>query len=162
MKRVALVILSILMGVGVYAQNDNPQRREFSQEENSQRREFSPEDYWKTLEEFVTREAGLNASEAEGFYPLLKEMRGEQRKNNAKAWEINRSVNDGTTDAEYGTKVKQLLEIEVQNKQIEETYYKKFHEVMSWEKVFKVRRALYRFDREALNRFRPPHRGQRQ
>jgi len=147
MKRISLIVLSILMSVGAFAQNEGPQRRE-----------FNPEEYWKSLEEFVTREAGLTEEEAAGVFPLIKEMRGEQRKNGRRAMEIIRSVNDGTTDAEYGTKVKQLLEIDVQNKQIEETYFKKFHEVLSWEKVFKVRHALYNFDREALNKFRPPHR----
>ena len=150
MKRIGLLFLSIMISVCAIAQNDSPQRRE-----------FNPEEYWKILQDFVTREAQLTDAEAEGFYPLLREMRNEQRKNNKKAMDIIRSVNEGTTDAEYGTKVKQLLEIDVQNKQIEENYYKKFHEVMSWEKVFKVRHALYKFDREALNRFRPPHRGQR-
>ena len=148
MKRISLIVLSILMSVSAFAQNDGPQRRE-----------FNPEEYWNTLEEFVSREAGLTDAETAGLIPLIKEMRGEQRKNGRKAMEIIRSVNDGTTDAEYGTKVKQLLGIDVQNKQIEETYFKKFHDVLSWEKVFKVRHALYNFDREALNKFRPPRRG---
>ena len=48
------------------------------------------------------------------------------------------------------------------NNDIVEGYYKKFHSVMSWKKVFSVRNALYRFNREALNRFRPHYRGQGQ
>ena len=150
MKRIGLLFLSIMISVCAIAQNDSPQRRD-----------FNPEEYWKNLQEVVTREAQLTEAEAEGFIPMLKEMMGEQRKNTGKQMEILRSVNEGTTEAEYGTKVKQLIELDVQNKQIEETYYKKFHTVMSWEKVFRVRGALYRFNREALNRYRPHHRGQR-
>ncbi len=150
MRRIYLIILTLLMNFSAFAQNDLPQRKE-----------FSPEEYWNNLQEYVTHEAQLTETESTNFFPMLKEMMGEQRKNNGKTMEILRSVNDGTTESEYGTKVKQLLELDVQNKQIEETYYKKFHTVMSWEKVFRVRGALYKFNREALNRFRPHHRGQR-
>jgi len=149
MKRLGLFLLTILVNLSVFAQNDNPQRMD-----------FSPEEYWKNLQEAVTKDAQLTDSEVEAFFPLLKEMMGEQRKNNSKSMEILRSVNQGTTEAEYGTKVKQLLELDVQNRQIEENYYKKFHTVLSWEKVFRVRGALWRFNREALNRYRPHHRGQ--
>lgn len=151
MKRILTSLLAICITACVYAQ-----------ENVQQRRDFSPEEYWKILKEFVNREAQLTESEAEGFYPLLQEMMEEQRKNGGKTFEIYRSCNEGTTEAEYEVKVKQLLEIEVQNRQIEETYYKKFHSVMSWKKVFSVRNALYRFNREALNRFRPHYRGQGQ
>ena len=148
MKRILTVILSFAITLVASAQ------------ENQQRKDFSPEEYWKILQEFVTREAQLTEAEAEGFYPLLKEMMEEQSKNGRKTFEVYRSCNEGTTEAEYEVKVKQLLEIEVENRQIEENYYKKFHSVMSWKKVFKVRNALYRFNREALNRFRPRYRGQ--
>ena len=148
MKRILTLIFSLAITLMASAQ------------ENIQRREFSPEEYWKILEEFVNKEAHLTEAEAEGFYPLLKEMMEEQSKNGRKTFEVYRSCNEGTTEAEYEVKVKQLLEIEIQNRQIEENYYKKFHNVMSWKKVFEVRNALYRFNREALNRFRPRHRGQ--
>ncbi len=144
MKRIFINILIFCVSIVAVAQGNHPQRRD-----------FSPEEYWKGLKDFVTFEAGLSTEEADGFIPMLKEMMEEQHKNNRKSFDIIRSCNEGTTESEYGTAVKQLLEIEVENRRIEETYYKKFHTVMSWEKVFKVRHALYKFNREALNRFNP-------
>lgn len=144
MKRLFVNILICCFSVAAMAQGNHPQRRD-----------FSPEEYWNGLRDFVTREASLTTEEADGFIPMLKEMMEEQHKNNRRSFELIRSCNEGTTESEYGTAVKQLLEIEVDNKRIEETYYKKFHTVMSWEKVFKVRHALYKFNREALNRFNP-------
>lgn len=144
MKRIFINILLLCICMAAMAQGNHPQRRD-----------FSPEEYWKNLKEFVTKEAGLTNEEADGFIPLMKEMMDEQHKNNRKSFEITRSCNEGTTESEYGTAVKQLLELDVENRRIEETYYKKFHTVMSWEKVFKVRTALYKFNREALNRFNP-------
>ncbi len=148
MKRIFINILMLCFSLASIAQGNHPQRRD-----------FSPEEYWKNLKEFVTQEAGLTSEEADGFIPMLKEMMDEQHKNNRKSFDIIRSCNEGTTESEYGTAVKQLLELDVENRRIEETYYKKFHTVMSWEKVFKVRHALYKFSREALNRFNPRRRG---
>ena len=160
MKRIFINIVIFCVSIVAMAQGNNPQ------EHRPQRRDFSPEEYWKNLKDFVTFEAGLTSEEAEEFIPLLKEMMEEQHKNSRKSFEIIRSCNEGTTESEYGTAVKQLLELEVESRRIEETYYKKFHTIMSWQKVFNVRRALYNFNREALNRFNPrrggghgPHRG---
>ncbi|MBR1465182.1 MAG: hypothetical protein IJ607_02355 [Bacteroidaceae bacterium] len=150
MKRILINILLLCVSMAAIAQGNHPQRRD-----------FSPEEYWKNLKEFVAREAGLTTEEADGFIPLMKEMMDEQHKNNRKSFDIIRSCGEGTTESEYGTAVKQLLELDVENRRIEETYYKKFHTVMSWEKVFKVRAALYKFNREALNRFNPRRGGGR-
>ena len=111
--------------------------------------------FWVTFD----KEDARSLLEGEKIYPMLKQMMGEQHKNNARTMEILRSCNESTSDAEYGTAIKQLLEIEVENKRIEETYYKKFHDVLSWQKIFEVRKALYKWNREALNRFTPRRSG---
>lgn len=151
MKRILINILLCCVSTVAMAQGGfNPQN--WGQQP---RRDFSPEEYWRVLQDFVTHEAHLTNEEAEKFYPMLKEMMEEQHKNSRKSFEVYRSCNEGTTESEYGTAVKKLLELEVENRRIEETYYKKFHTVMSWEKVFNVRRALRHWNREALNRFNP-------
>lgn len=131
--------------------------------QRSQRRDFSPEEYWKNLQEYVTREAKLTDEEAAKFYPMLKEMTEAQRKNSGKSMWILHSFygKENVSDEEYGKALDQLLQLEVENRQIEQNYYKKFHEVMSWEKVFNVRGALSQFYREALNRFNPRRGGGR-
>lgn len=144
MKRFVTAILLLGFLTVTHAQDHRPPRRD-----------FSPEEYWENLKTFVTKEASLTDDEAAVFYPMLKELMDEQHKNRRRSFEISRSCNEYTTDEEYGTAVEKLLEIDVDNKRLEETYYKKFHTVMSWEKVFKVRRALARYNREALNRFNP-------
>ena len=112
-----------------------------------QQREFSPEEYWKNLQEFVTREACLSETEAAGEA---------QRKNNFRSKEVFKNLRDKElSESEYGDAVKLLCNIEVENKRIEEEYYTRFHEVMSWEKVLKVRHALFRYNREALRHFNP-------
>ena len=157
MKRIAFSFMLLCMSLTGLAQDVQGQQGQ--QGQHTQRRDFSPEAFWKMLQEYVNHEAGLSQEEGEKIYPMLKQMMGEQHKNNARTMEILRSCNESTSDAEYGTAIKQLLEIEVENKRIEETYYKKFHDVLSWQKIFEVRKALYKWNREALNRFTPRRRG---
>lgn len=157
MKKILFSIIMMGMAMAMTAQeqgNGTPR---------PQRREFSPEEYWKNLQEYVTREAKLTDEEAAKFYPLLKEMTEEQRKNNGKSMWILHSFHgkENVTDAQYGEALENLLQLEVENRQIEQNYYRKFHEVMSWEKVFMVRGALSQFYREALNRFNPRRGGGR-
>ena len=157
MKKLFFSICLLTMAVAMSAQEQG------NGGQRPQRRDFSPEEYWKNLQEYVTREAKLTDEEASKFYPLLKEMTEEQRKNNGKSMWLLHSFRDkeNITDAQYGEALEKQLQLEVENRQIEQTYYKKFHEVMSWEKVFNVRRALSQFYREALNRFNPRRGGGR-
>ena len=63
--------------------------------------------------------------------------------------------NANLSEAEYENIVTKLASIEVESKKVEQTYYKKFHTVLPWKKVFAVRMALSRFQMEALNHFQP-------
>lgn len=121
------------------------------------RREFSPELYMKALNEFVAREAKLTEAESAKFFPILNEMFakqhqivGQQRELMMKSWK-----NTNQNEDEYENLVTKLTALEVESKKVEQTYYKKFHSVLSWKKIFAVRIALQRFQVEALNRFQP-------
>lgn len=127
------------------------------------RREFSPELYIKSMNDFVIREAKLTEAEAVKFIPLLNEMfhkqhqiTKEQRELGMKTWK-----NQNLSEAEYESIVTKLASLDVESKKLEQTYYKKFHTVLPWKKVFAVRIALSRFQMEALNRFQPGNRGNR-
>lgn len=123
------------------------------------RRTFSPEAYKQRLEEFVTREACLTPEEAQKFYPMLHEMMELQRKNNDNARLLMKNFKESMTEAEYAEIIEKSLEYEVENKKIEQKYYKKFHSVLSWKKLFSVRNALFKFNMEALRRFSPHPQG---
>lgn len=166
MRVILIFLVSLFISTNIVAQDqpDNPNthgnRRERFEHRNGggspQQNEFSPEEYWKNLQDFVTREACLSDTEAAGFYPLLSEMLEAQRKNNFRTKEVYKNLHDKElSESEYGDAVKLLCNIEVENKRIEEEYYTRFHEVMSWEKVLKVRHALFRYNREALRHFNP-------
>jgi hypothetical protein len=59
------------------------------------------------------------------------------------------------TEAEFEQIVKKTTELQVENRKTEQTYYKKFAKVLTWEKIYKVRMALTKFNMYALRSFSP-------
>ncbi|MBR1668660.1 MAG: hypothetical protein IJ693_10345 [Bacteroidaceae bacterium] len=152
MKRIITFMTILLVCVCLQAQNPGGAGKN-----QNARKEFSPELYMKTLNDFVTREAKLTEAESAKFFPLLTEMfdkqrkiMGEQRDLMMKTWK-----NANLSEADYENIVTKLAGLEVESRKVEQTYYKKFHTVLPWKKVFAVRMALSRFQMEALNHFQP-------
>ncbi|MBQ3628226.1 MAG: hypothetical protein II947_04240 [Bacteroidaceae bacterium] len=154
MKRILFYIIAcLLFSVNLHAQNI-PNGRQHRQEH----RQFNPEEFDKWMESYITNEVGLNAEEGKKFFPLLKEMRIKQFKNDQQGREIMGKLNDNSSEADYEEAINRVLELDLQNRKIEKEYYKKFHSVLSWKKIHKVRFAIQKFNMEALRRFTPPQR----
>ena len=152
MKKIIICFIAVFFCCCVNAQTPNNGAKG-----QNTRREFSPELYMKRLNEFVTREAGLTEAESAKFFPLLKEMfdkqhnlMRQQRELMMKGWK-----DQNLSESDYEEMVTKAANLEVESHKIEQTYYKKFHTVLSWKKVSAVRIALSRFQMEALNHFQP-------
>lgn len=128
------------------------------EKKNQTRKPFSPEQYKAEMECFITKDACLSEEEAKKFFPILHEMLEKQRKNNDKSRELMMQCNnDKSTEADYERAVSQSIALDKENKEIELQYYTKFHCVLSWKKIHKVRIALFKFNMYSLRRFSPPH-----
>ncbi|MBQ9362621.1 MAG: hypothetical protein IJT97_04270 [Bacteroidaceae bacterium] len=144
MKRLIFTCACLLITIGMAAQWPNFGRQQ-----------FSPEKFRENMENFITKEAGLTANEQQKFYPMLNEMLSAQRKLMAQEREVMKSGQKAKTEAEYEQIVKKTTELQVENRKIEQTYYKKFAKVLTWEKIYKVRMALTKFNMHALRNFSP-------
>lgn len=129
---------------------------EHPQQQQPERKEFSPEAFNRHMEQFITERAGLSADEATAFFPLMHEMLAKQRANNDQQRQLMEKCGPQATEKDYEQAVMRSLELEAENKNIERTYYQRFHSVLSWEKIHKVKNALVEFQMEALRRFAPP------
>lgn len=127
-----------------------------SQQARPVRRTFSPEQYRQELEHFVAWDAGLTPGESFLLFPMLHEMMERQRKANDEARQLMMQCDENTTEEQYAYILDRCLTLEVNAKKIERDYYKKFHRVLSWRKVHKVRTAMFKFNMHALSRFAPP------
>ena len=148
MKRIAFTLVCIMFAAGVMAQEPNDKgARKHDQ--------FSPEKYYKHMEEYITKEANLTDEEKTKFFPVFKEMLEAQRKIVEQEREMMKSYRTAKTESDFQKLIEKATELQVENKKIEQTYYKKFGKVLTWEKVCKVRIAQTKFNMHALRRFSP-------
>lgn len=147
MRQILLILTLTLSSITAYAQWNPGQQQ--------QPKQFSPEEFKKNMEGYIKFHAGLTDAEAEKFFPMLSEMQSKQRVNSRIITEQMRKGHDAKSDAEYEKILSYILELEETNHQLTEKYYKKFHTVLSWEKIFKARVAVERFNMLALSRFSP-------
>ncbi len=145
MKRIILFFVALSTVFCMYGQSDKQENK----------RKFSPEEFKQKMESFVTQEAELSPQESLKLFPLLHEMFGKQRKLMDQQRELMRKGENSLSEDEYEKIIDTVTSLEIENKKIEKSYYKKFHSILSWKKIHKVRRALFEFNLEALRKFTP-------
>lgn len=170
MQKSFITIIALAFSLSVFAQWNGfgaPQggQQPYGQRQHNggpqQKQNFSPEQFVKELKDFVTKEAQLTPAEASKFFPMLFEMQDKTRKIQEKQRELSMKAMMGEnnmTEAQYAKTIDQITKMEVTAKEIEQSYYKKFHTVLSWKKVYKVRVAINKFHMYALSRFQPGRR----
>ena len=149
MKRtsILLTVFSLCAIFSLSAQNQN--------RTDEQRRQELEQLRAKRID-FFTKEIGLTAEEAKGFWPISNEL--EQKK-----FEVNRNVRQETrrireaqragksvSDAEYDRLINIIISAKEKELELEKEYLKKMRRILSPEKIFKFQRAEYMFAREAL------------
>ncbi len=151
MKKLALIITLIIATSSVALAQQNGWQRG----NGGGPRHFSPEEFKKHMELFISKEACLTPTEAQKFFPMLHEMLMKNRAISEKQRELMTSATESASEDEYEKIITKVTACEIEAKKNEQLYYKKFHTVLSWKKIYKVRRALFRFNREALRNFSP-------
>lgn len=150
-KRITIWVLIWMLCISINAQVPN------TGYQRPQQRQFSPELYMKRLNEFVSRGACLTEAEQAKFLPMLAEMLGKQHELSKQQRELLMQSwqNKNMTEADYEKMVTRTIALDLESRKVEQTYYKKFHTVLSWKKVYAVRQSLQRFQMEALSHFQP-------
>ena len=159
MKRFAFYLACLMFSTCMMAQDAKVSQgnREQHRIHNNQgnRREFSPEKFQKHLQDFIVKETNLTTDEQTKFFPLLKEMMDAQRNLMDQERQLMKQGKDAKTESDYEKIITKSTELQVENRKTEQTYYKKFSKVLSWEKIFKVRRAINKFQMQAIKSFAP-------
>lgn len=115
---------------------------------------FSPEEFRAHLEEFISKEAGLTASEGKAIFPIFHEMKEKQFKAQDKIFRLKRNgPASNASDKEFANAIQKIKNLEVEKAETEEEYYKKMCKVIPARKVFLVMRAEDKFHRRMLNNF---------
>ena len=115
-----------------------------------EQQKFSPEKFQADLEQYITTEAGLTNEEAAKFFPLYREMQQKQRVVYHKMHELFKLPHD---EASCKRAVQRRDQLEIELKQIAQTYHNKFLRVLPASKVIGTIIAEDKFHRRAFRKF---------
>ena len=112
-----------------------------------EQQKFSPEKFQADLEQYITTEAGLTNEEAAKFFPLYREMQQKQRVVYNKIHELFKLPHD---EASCKRAIQRRDQLEIELKQIAQTYHNKFLRVIPASKVIGTIVAEDKFHRRAF------------
>ena len=115
-----------------------------------EQQKFSPEKFQADLEQYITTEAGLTNEEAAKFFPLYREMQQKQRVVYNKIHELFKLLHD---EASCKRAIQRRDQLEIELKQIAQTYHNKFLRVIPASKVIGTIVAEDKFHRRAFRKF---------
>ena len=115
-----------------------------------EQQKFSPEKFQADLELYITTEAGLTNEEAAKFFPLYREMQQKQRVVYNKIHELFKLPHD---EASCKRAIQRRDQLEIELKQIAQTYHNKFLRVIPASKVIGTIVAEDKFHRRAFRKF---------
>ena len=115
-----------------------------------EQQKFSPEKFQADLEQYITTEAGLTNEEAAKFFPLYREMQQKQRVVYNKMHELFKLPHD---EASCKRAVQRRDQLEIELKQIAQTYHNKFLRVLPASKVIGTIIAEDKFHRRVFRKF---------
>ena len=115
-----------------------------------EQQKFSPEKFQADLELYITTEAGLTNEEAAKFFKLYREMQQKQRVVYNKIHELFKLPHD---EASCKRAIQRRDQLEIELKQIAQTYHNKFLRVIPASKVIGTIVAEDKFHRRAFRKF---------
>lgn len=133
MKQILMLLLALILSYSVQAQDA---------------KKFDPEKFDTEQQQFIIREAGLSEQESAKFFPLFREMKHKQRAlyDSQRRLGFKKPADDKACEQA----IRQHDKIDVELKQIQQTYHAKFLTVMPASKLYDVLRAEERFYRQQL------------
>jgi len=120
-------------------------------------KKFSPAKFQAELEQYVTREAELTADEAARFFPVYREMGQRQRELFRQQQQLGKPRPQG--DDACRAAIEQSDRIDIEVKQLQQQYHRRFMELLPPQKVYRILKAENRFHRRALHQDRGHDRG---
>ena len=133
MRKLRVIVFCLYASVTLYAQDG---------------KKFSPEKFEADLQEFVKKEANMDAQEAARFFPLLKEMHKQQRAIYGRMMELGRSK--PASEAACAEAIKHRDKCNLELRELEQTFHKRMLRVLPASKLYDAIQAESRFHRRMM------------
>lgn len=113
-----------------------------------EQRKFSPEKFDAQMQEYITKEAGLDQEEAARLMPIFREMHKKQRSIYQRMRRLGKSK--PADEAGCAEAIRERDKYNLELKQLEQTYHKKMLQVISASKLYDVIKAETYFYRKMM------------
>lgn len=136
-KRITLIFAVLFMFLNAFSQNKKPR--------------FSPEKFKAEMEQFIAKEACLTPQESAKFFPVYDEMNQKQRavfSRMRRLWRVKPTDEKGCREV-----IEKRDRLEVELKQIYQTYHSKFMTIIPASKLYDVINAEDKFHKGMLKKY---------
>lgn len=118
------------------------------------KQKFSPERFQADLEAFIKQEAKFSDDEAAKYFPLLREMQQKQRNLYSRMRQAGKEK--PADEKGCAAAIRECDKINIELKQLEQTYHKKMLQVLPASKVYDAIKAENRFHRRMMKGWQRP------
>ncbi len=141
---ITFVAISILTAIDANAQSGKDHKH------------FDREAFEARRNAYITAEVDLTPEEAAQFIPLCEELRKKKFELGRESRKITKEIRhlENPTDADYTRVIDVDLDVEIKKAQLEKEYYEKFKQILSPDKIYKFRKAEYKFVRDYMKQIR--------
>lgn len=136
-KRVMLLFVAFVVALQMFPQDKKPK--------------FSPEKFKADMEQFIAKEACLTPEESAKFFPVYDEMQKKQRAVFGRMRRIGRVKPTDEKGCREAIETRDRLELDL--KQIQQTYHNKLMTIIPASKLFDVIKAEDKFHRRMMNKY---------
>ena len=112
---------------------------------------MSPTEFREKQQAFIIEKADLTKEEAAKFFPLYFELQDKKKELNDKAWSLmHQSKEKNITEAQYNQILENIYDTRIATAELDKSYYLKFKQILTAQKIYMIQKAEMRFHREML------------
>lgn len=141
MRAILIIMMSAVMALPLSAQGPQEQQGAF--------RQFDPAKFQVMMESYITKEAALTPQEASNFFPIYREYQSKQRSIFGQARRL-RKIKP-TDEKGCREAITKLDELDIQIKELQQQYRKKYLKVLPASKVYDIITAEEKFHRMCMD-----------
>ncbi len=138
MKKTVLLALMVAMSVVAVAQT---------------KKKFDKEEMKAQKVAYITEKVQLTPDEAQQFWPLYNELQEKIRLVHKQRFELEKSIDEASSTADYERVNDAMVQSRVEMATLRKTYYEKYKQVLSAEKIHRLFKAERGFKKVLLDRF---------
>ncbi|KAA6349868.1 hypothetical protein EZS27_002764 [termite gut metagenome] len=111
----------------------------------------SPDEFRSRQKVFIEQKAELTKQESDKFFPIYFEYQNKKKEVNDQIIQLVRlGKKENTSETQYKEILEEMQKLCVVQNELDEKYYEKFQKIISYRKIFLVKKAEMHFHRELL------------